>query len=132
MWLHRALRWMVPTRKPKHQPGGIWELARQQISGADIDALNASINLDLRAVCDKFGLNDILLDHALDIRQDQLIPGRARMIGNFNQIDRRRGEVLSVRGRLITFSDAASIEADVILWGLPGTSAVWPSSMRLR
>ena len=132
MWLHRALRWMVPTRKPKHQPGGIRELARQQISGADIDALNASINLDLRARYDKFGLNDILLDHAFDIRQDQLIPGRARMIGNFNQIDRHRGEVLSVRGRLITFSDAASIEADVILWGLPGTSAVWPSSMRSR
>ena len=36
MWVHRALRWMVPTRKPKHQAGGI----------------------------------------------------RARMIGNFNQIDR--------------------------------------------
>ena len=39
------------------------------------------------------------------------------MIGNFNQIDRHRGEVLSVQGRSITLSDAASIEADVILWG---------------
>ena len=117
MWVHRALRWMVPTRKPKHQAGGIRELARQQMSGAGIDALNASLNLDLRARYDKFGLNDILPDHAFDIRQDQLIPGRARMIGNFNQIDRHRGEVLSVQGRSITLSDAASIEADVILWG---------------
>jgi len=117
MWVHRALRWMVPTRKPKHQAGGIRELARQQMSGAGIDALNASMNLDLMARYDKFGLNDILPDHAFDIRQDQLIPGRARMIGNFNQIDRHRGEVLSVQGRSITLSDAASIEADVILWG---------------
>ena len=64
MWVHLALRWMVPTRKPKHQAGGI----------------------------------------------------RARMIGNFNQIDRHRGEVLSLQGRSITLADAASIEADVILW----------------
>jgi len=39
------------------------------------------------------------------------------MIGNFNQIDRHPGEVLSVQGRSITLSDAASIEADVTLWG---------------
>ena len=38
------------------------------------------------------------------------------MIGNFNQIDRHRGEVLSVQGRSITRFDPASIEADVILW----------------
>ena len=117
MWVHRALRWMVPARKPTHQAGGIRELARQQMSGAGIDALNASINLDLRARYDKFGLNDILPDHAFDIRQDQRIAGLARVIGNFNQIDRHRGEVLSVQGRSITRSDAVSIEADGILWG---------------
>lgn len=117
MWVHRALRWMVPTRKPKHQAGGIRELARQQMSGAGIEALNASMNLDLKARYDKFGLNDILPDHAFDIRRDQLIPGRARMIGNFNQIDRRRGEVLSVQGRTITLSGAGTLEADVLLWG---------------
>ena len=123
---------MVPTRKPKHQPGGIRELARQQISGADIDALNASMNLNLKAGYDKFALDDILPDHAFDIRQDQLLPGRARVMGNFNQIDRHRAEVLSVQGRSITLSDAASIGADVILCGLPGTFAAWPSSMRSR
>ena len=132
MWVHRALRWMVPTRKPKRQAGGIRELARQQISSAGIDALNASTNFDLRARHDKFGLNDILPDHAFDIRRNQLIPGRARMIGNFNEIYPHRAEVLSVRGRSLTLSDAALIEADVILWGLPFTSAVWSSSVRLR
>ena len=132
MWVHRALRWMVPTRKPKHQPGGIRKLARQQISGAGIDTLNASMNLDLKARYDKFGLDDILPDHAFDIRQDQLIPGRARVIGNFNQIDWHRAELLSVQGRSITISDSASKGADVILCGLPGTFAAWPSSMRSR
>ena len=132
MWVHRALRWMVPTRKPKHQVRGIGELARQQIRGAGIDTPNASMNLDMKARYDKFGLNDILPDHAFDIRQDQLIPGRARVIGNFNQIDCHRGELLSVQGRSITLSDTASMGADVILWGLPDTSVVWPSLMRSR
>ena len=36
-WVHRALRWMVPTRKSKHLAGGIRELAPQQMSGAGTD-----------------------------------------------------------------------------------------------
>lgn len=117
MWAHRAVRWMVPTRKPKHQAGGIRELARQQMSDAGVEALNASMNLDLKARYDKFGLNDILPDHAFDIRRDQLIPGRACMISHFSQIDRRRAEVLSVQGRTVTLSSHDTVEADVILWG---------------
>ena len=117
MWVHRALRWMVPTRKPKAQAGSLRELARQQMSGASVEALSAAMHLDLKARYDKFGLNGILPDHAFDFRNDQLIPGRARMIGHFNQIDRHPGEVLSVDGRTITLSTHETIEADVILWG---------------
>ena len=53
------------------------------------------------------------------------------MVGNFNQIERHRGEALSVQGRSITFSDAASIEADVILWGT-GYEMDCDFSIRLR
>lgn len=117
MWVHRALRWMVPTRKPRHQAESLRDLARQQMSGASVQALSASMNLDLNARYDKFGLNGILPDHAFDFRNDQLIPGRARMIGHFNQIDQRPGEVLSFEGRTITLSSYETIQADLILWG---------------
>ena len=117
VWVYRNLKWMVPTRKPKHIAGGIRDLAKQQMLGATVEQMNAAVNEDLRGRYGKFGLLDILPARDFDFNRDQLIPGRRAMIENFDKIERHRGEVTQLSGRTVTLSTGARIDVDVVLWG---------------
>jgi len=116
VWVYRALRWMLPTRKPKYYGADLRVLAKQQMLGASVAKLNEAVNADLRARYRKAGIEEILPDGAFDWRHHQLIPGRRGMIEHFARIERHRGEVARIENRTVQFSDGATAEADVVLW----------------
>lgn len=117
VWLYRSLKWMLPTRKPKHIAGDIRGLAKQQMSGVSIAQMNRDINLDLQGRYEKFGLQDILPAGEFDITRDQLIPGRRAMIENFSKIERHQGEIAQIADRTVQISSGERIDVDLILWG---------------
>lgn len=116
-WVYRNLRWMAPTTRPKRLAGGPRGLARQQMAGVPLAQISRAINDDLRARYAKFGLNDILPADDFDFRRHQLIPGRFRMIENFERIARHRGEVVSLGAQIAALSSGAQVPADLVLWG---------------
>ena len=119
-WVYRTLKWMVPTRKPKHVAGDIRGLAKQQMQGLSVEDINRVVNLDLRGRYEKFGLLEILPSGPsgpFDFSRDQLIPGRRGMIENFSQIERHRGEIARISGNTVHFSLGGQSDADVVLWG---------------
>ncbi len=117
VWVHRGLKWFVPTSKPKHIAGSVRPYAKLQMSGMTPAQQTAAIGGDMRARYDKFGIGAIIPDRDYDILQDQLIPGRPRMLANFGAIERHSGEVSAVKGRTLTLSDGARVDADLLLWG---------------
>ena len=117
MWVHRGLRWFTPTGKPKAIAGSIRPLARLQASGISIEQQNAMINADLEARYAKFGIQAIRPAHPLDLRTDQLVPGRARMLAHFLDIERLHGTVAAIEGSEVELADGHRIAADVVLWG---------------
>ena len=117
VWAYRNTRWMTPTRKPKHIAGGVRDLGRQQMTGVTPEQINAIVDADLRGRYEKFGLMEILPEGRFDFGRHQLIPGRRVMIENFQRIERHRAEVTSIAGRTVSFSDGATVDADVVLWG---------------
>lgn len=116
-WVYRSVKWMMPTRKPKHIAGDIRELARQQMQGVTVQQMNAGINIDLNGRYDKFGLQGIRPERPFDFRRDQLIPGRRTMIEHFARIERHHGEVAGIAGDTVSLSDGSAVPADVLLWG---------------
>lgn len=116
-WVHRGLRWFIPTRKPKHVAGSVRDYARMQVSGRSEAELGAMIGADLRGRYAKFGLDEIVPSVPFDIGRDQLMPGRALMIERFAEIDRRSGAVQAVEGRDVLLEDGQRIPADLLLWG---------------
>jgi hypothetical protein len=116
-WVYRGLKWFLPTSKPKHIAGSVRPFARMQASGMDAAQQSAAIDADMRSRYAKFGIASILPSQPFDVRQDQLIPGRPRMLANFAAIRRLPGAVASIAGRTVTLADGRSTQADVLLWG---------------
>lgn len=117
VWVYRSLKWMVPTRKPKHLAGDLRGLSRQQMVGVSVEQMNADINQDLLGRYEKFGLNELLPQGRFDFARHQMIPGRCGMIANFASIERHQGEISRLSGRTIYLSSGARFDADVVLWG---------------
>lgn len=116
-WVYRGLKWFLPTAKPKHIAGSVRGFARMQASGMTAAEQSATIDADMRGRYAKFGIQDILPDRPFDVLQDQLIPGRPRMLAAFATLDRRRGSVTAIDGHTLTLSSGDAIKADVLLWG---------------
>jgi cation diffusion facilitator CzcD-associated flavoprotein CzcO len=117
IWVYRGLRWFMPTSKPKTVAGSVRPYAKMQASEMTIEQQNALIGADLVARYEKFGIQAIRPDHAFDVRGDQLIPGRARMLASFNAIERHRGSIASIEGNEVGLTDGTTLEADLVLWG---------------
>jgi hypothetical protein len=117
LWVHRGVRWFTPTSKPKAIAGSIRPLARLQASGAGIEEQNTLINADLEGRYAKFGLQAIKPSRPLDLRTDQLVPGRARMLAHFGDIERFHGTVAAIEDAEVVLADGTRLAADVVLWG---------------
>jgi Pyridine nucleotide-disulphide oxidoreductase len=117
VWVYRSLKWMVPTRKPKHLAGDLRGLSKQQMQGVSVAQMNVEFNLDLQARYAKFGLLDILPDGQFDFDRQQMIPGRRGMIENFKRIERHRSEIARIAGRTVELSTGARLDVDLLLWG---------------
>jgi len=115
-WVYRSTKWMRPTLQPKYFGTDIRTLARLQMLGVSVDAINHRINRDLRERYRKAGIAQIQPDQDFDLRRDQLIPGRRDMIRNFARIARHRGEVRALRGSSVKVTDGASLPTDLLLW----------------
>ena len=93
---------------------------------------NAAIGADMVARYHKFGLQAIQPERPPDVLQDQLIPGRPRMLQHFGEIDRFRGSVAAVEGRQVRLSDGTQHEVETLLWGTGyGTDLQWIDSPRI-
>jgi hypothetical protein len=117
VWVYRSLKWMVPTRKPKHLAGDLRGLSRQQMLGVSVEQMNVAINQDLLGRYEKFGLSELLPQGRFDFHRHQMIPGRCGMVANFASIERHRGEVTRLSGRTVHLSSGARFDADLVLWG---------------
>ena len=117
VWAYRGLRWFTPTGKPKTIAGSVRPYAKMQVNGMTVVQQNAMIGADLLARYEKFGIQSIRPRQALDVRQDQLIPGRARMLASFGELERHSGTVETIEGRDVMLSDGTRLAVDVLLWG---------------
>ncbi|MEO8525998.1 MAG: NAD(P)-binding domain-containing protein, partial [Caldimonas sp.] len=117
VWVYRGNRWFSPTRKPKAVAGTVRPFARLQASGATIAEQNAAIGADLSSRYEKSGIGAIRPHRPLDVLQDQLIPGRARMLEHFTALERHQGTVESIEGGEVTLSDGTRRAVDIVLWG---------------
>ena len=116
-WIYRSTKWMRPTLQPKYLGVDMRRLAKYQMLSFPASVVNRLINKDLRARYAKAGIEEIMPGAGFDIRRDQIIPGRQRMLRNFRHIERYRGEVQSLRGKTIRLSSGEEIETDLLLWG---------------
>jgi cation diffusion facilitator CzcD-associated flavoprotein CzcO len=116
-WVYRGLRWFTPTGKPKAIAGSVRPYAKMQASGMTVTHQNETIGADLLSRYEKFGIQSIRPQRLLDVRQDQLIPGRARMLASFAALERYPGSVEKIEGRHVTLSDGTRLAGDVLLWG---------------
>jgi cation diffusion facilitator CzcD-associated flavoprotein CzcO len=116
-WVYRGLRWFTPTGKPKAIAGSVRPYAKMQASGMTVTQQNETIGADLLSRYEKFGIQSIRPQRLLDVRQDQLIPGRARMLASFAALERYPGSVEKIEGRHVTLSDGTRLAGDVLLWG---------------
>lgn len=116
LWVYRGLRWFTPTNKPKAVAGSIRPFAKMQASGMGVQQQSQLIGADLRARYEKFGLQDIQPDQPFDVIQDQLIPGRARMLSQFQSLERHPGTVKAIEGHEVVLEDGKRLQADTVLW----------------
>ena len=117
-WVHRHVRWFAPTRKPKAIAGSTRPFARLQAEGLSVAAQSAAIGADLSGRYAKFGIEAIQPPRSLDLRRDQLIPGRARMLADFGALERHPGTTVeSIAGGEVTLADGTRLAPDIILWG---------------
>ena len=117
VWAYRGLRWFTPTGKPKVVAGSVRPFAKMQASGLSVAQQNATIGADLLARYEKFGIQSIRPERPLDVQHDQLVPGRARMLAGFGELERYRGSIEAIEGRDVTLSDGTRLAVDVLLWG---------------
>ena len=93
------------------------QLAKYQMLGLPVSAINWLVNKDLRARYEKAGILEIMPGGRFDIRRHQLIPGRSGMIRNFGRIERHHGEVKAIRGHALQLTNDKEFETDLLLWG---------------
>jgi cation diffusion facilitator CzcD-associated flavoprotein CzcO len=117
VWAHRDLRWFTPTSKPKAVAGSVRPVARMQAQGVPVEQQNALVRADLVKRYQHFGLQALLPDRPLDLRTDQLFPGRARMLAGLAQITRHRGDVQALVNGQAHLSDGSVHTIDRVLWG---------------
>jgi hypothetical protein len=118
MWAYRGgVRWFTPTTRPKAIAGSVRPFAKMQAAGMSSAQQNDVIAADMRARYQKFGLQAIQPGSPPDVLHDQLIPGRPRMIQNFDRIERLRGTVEAIEGSRVALSDGTRLDVDAILWG---------------
>jgi cation diffusion facilitator CzcD-associated flavoprotein CzcO len=117
VWVHRSLKWMAPTRKPKRFASNVRELAKRHMLGETGAQISAAIDADLRDRYHRFGMEELLPNACFNIERDQLIPGRWRLIANLSMIERHHDEVEAISGRSIVLRSGIAIDADVLLWG---------------
>jgi cation diffusion facilitator CzcD-associated flavoprotein CzcO len=116
-WVYRGLRWFTPTTKPKAIAGSFRPYAKMQASGMPVEQQNALIDADLRDRYAKFGIQDLQPAKPIDMRHDQLIPGRARMLANLPRIERHPGTVQTLEDNAVLLADGTRLSADTVLWG---------------
>ncbi|MGE4242856.1 FAD-dependent oxidoreductase [Ramlibacter sp.] len=116
-WAHRGLRWFTPTRKPKAVAGSVRDLSRLQAAGMTHAQQSAAIEGDLRGRYAKMGLQSIMPAYAFDILQQQLVPGRHRMIEHFASIRRIAAGPELIEGKTVTLTDGTQLQTDLVLWG---------------
>jgi len=117
-WVYRDVRWFAPTRKPKAIAGTSRPFARLQADGLSVDEQNAAIGADLVGRYAKFGIQAIQPRRPLDVRRDQLIPGRVGMLTDFGALERHpRTTVASIAAGAVTLSDGTRLATDIVLWG---------------
>jgi len=116
-WVHRGLKWFLPTSKPKHIAGSVRGFSRLQMSGMDVDQQNEAMRADMLGRYAKFGIQALQPAQPFDVRHDQLIPGRPRLLAQFASLDRQVGTVAAIEGDQVTLDDGSRRRADVLLWG---------------
>ncbi len=116
-WIYRGLRWFTPTTKPKAIAGSFRPYAKMQASGLPVEQQNTLIDADLRGRYAKFGIQDLQPAQSIDMRHDQLIPGRALMLANLPRIERYPGTVQTFAGNEVVLADGTRLRADTVLWG---------------
>ena len=79
-WAYRHLRWFTPTSKPKAVAGSVRPVARMQAQGVPVERQNELVRADLLARYERLGLQALMPQQPLDLRSDQIFPGRARML----------------------------------------------------
>jgi hypothetical protein len=117
VWVYRGLRWFTPTRKPKAIAGSVRPYAKMQASGMTAEKQNAAIRADMQSRYQKFGIQAIQPPQPIDVLHDQLIPGRSRMLANFQAFERHPGSVLAIEGQQVLLSNGTRLDADLLLWG---------------
>jgi hypothetical protein len=117
VWVYRGVRWFAPTRKPKALAGSVRPFAKMQASGMTLAEQSAAIGADLASRYEKFGIQAICPAEPLDLRHDQLIPGRARMLEGFARLERHPGTVEAIEGDAVTLADGTRVGVDIVLWG---------------
>ena len=117
-WVYRDVRWFSPTRKPKAIAGTMRPFAKLQAEGLSVAEQSAAIGADLVGRYAKFGIQVIQPPRSLDVRHDQLIPGRARMLADFGALERYPGTTVeSIAGGDVTLADGTRLAPDIVLWG---------------
>jgi len=116
-WVHRSLKWMLPTRRRKYYASNLRSLARAQMFGTPVATLNRRADRDLRSRYRKAGLDELTPDRPIDIGHEMLIPGRRRMIQDLRKIARHHGEIVRIEGNAVWLSSGRSHHADLVLWG---------------
>jgi len=117
VWAYRSLRWFTPTTKPKALAGSVRPVARMQAQGMPLEQQNELVRADLVARYRKFGLQALMPERPLDLRTDQLFPGRARMLAGLARIERHGAEVVALEGGQALLSDGSTLAVDLVLWG---------------
>jgi len=117
-WVYRDVRWFAPTRKPKAIAGTVRPFARLQAEGLSAAQQSAAIGADLVGRYGKFGLQAIQPPRSLDVRHDQLIPGRAGMLARFDALERYpQTTIESIAGGEVRLADGTRLAPDIVLWG---------------
>ena len=116
-WVYRGTRWFLPTTRPKAIAGSVRPFAKMQANGLSAAQQSAMLGADMTARYAKFGLQAIQPTRAVDVLQDQLFPGRPRMIQNYGRIERHPGTVAAIDGGRVSLADGTRLDVDAIVWG---------------